>query len=293
MRDFVEYLVFSLLYPKQRDFISMGLGIRARYERCQAYWDEHLKRSRGFISDALYQFSPKTILILGSGRLLNCPRLEINRLGAKVSCIDIDPVANMHSRRLEPDWRFTSDDVTGAMELWTQNFKDYLISGLRSSDAIGKFLSTLEVPVRELPLNDVIISLNLLGQIPVYWRDRVETLITRYSPISFSLEEDSSDAIHTGLDRSCRSLQEAHIRQIFSSSLKGVILISDRSFDYYVEEGRISESKSALYIEVPSEGSTVESSDSWHWHIAPMGIEENDYGVIHEVVAKSYRASRR
>jgi hypothetical protein len=76
LRTLARFLAWSARHPSRWRFVSEGLGIEARRERCARFWAPHLSNSIEFISSSLHQLRPGSITVLGSGALLDFPPLE-------------------------------------------------------------------------------------------------------------------------------------------------------------------------------------------------------------------------
>ncbi len=265
------------------DFEYMGLGIERRFARCAAWWAPHLSCSREFI--ARYSYPASSIAVLGAGRLLD---VDLQRLLTRceiVHLFDADPrcvsvwkrqAGDLFGRRVVPH----IGDLTRSLETWTRG----LPAALRTR-SLDEYLLSLQ-PDRDLQLGqfDGIISLNLLGQLPLYWRDKVQGIVR-------DLEVADCEA----LVHSMGELQNAHLHLLHQSGASWSVVISDTEYYFYdidASEWRVepalfgSGRESWLNREANAELIAV---DSWLWHIAPQLIEAEDEGEIHRVEARLYR----
>ncbi len=284
-------------HPSLRDFLDEGLGIAARAERAAAYWRPHLQCCHEFEGDACNILAPKpsTFTILGAGRLLDVPPDVFLRPNTTVNLVDADPA-------LEPYWlRFKGlarlrgaavqpffCEITGRISDWTIGLEQWIRSHRAASDAdLATFLSSLPslpktAPV--LPAAEVVVSLNILSQIPIYWRERALKLLKKVAPHLVGADDALSSVVEAELSRHAALLQHEHLQQITSLGRRLIVVISDVEFYYYQRHEAQWQVEPALYgIDLPSIPGQVRLARSWLWHIAPQGVEQDDYGVIHKV----------
>ena len=94
-----------------------------------------------------------------------------------------------------------------------------------------------------------------------------------------------TDKIQEALENSKRELERQHLTMLNASKAKSLALIFDTHFYGYernivkwdVEEAVLSDPVAAL------NNYKLQSKDSWLWHLAPQGIEYQEYGLIHQV----------
>jgi hypothetical protein len=265
------------------DFSSMGRGIEDRYARCRVWWEPHLRCTREFIGENLQTCS--RLAVLGAGRLLDVDLALLLTYAAEVHLFDADPAcmtawraaAGSHfRRRVVPH----IEDVTGVLEAWTQPLKSVVRRG-----TLNEYLDQLKAvePTWARSGFDGIISLNIAGQIPLYWRDRV--LDTKLS---------LTDQEHGALHRSMAELQCAHIRGLIADSKALRIIVTDTECYYYDTDHPEWEVEDALHgrtTAVFEECFERNCSSCWLWHLAPQYIESDNEGEIHRVEARARRKS--
>jgi len=302
MEKLIRYYSSRLLYPELRDYVEMGLGIEARYERCQKFWLKHLELCKEFQGRGISGRSFKSIAILGAGRLLDVNKLDIEESFARIALFDADPTCL-------PEWNEWGTDLAGSgitfsQELgdltnsileWSIRLKHLLKTSKRDLDILHKFLLALRTNTTQLQTQkfEVILSLNLLSQIPLYWTDRVYSLVQRYWGEEGRSLISSDSGIQQALQRNTVSLQYQHLRMLEQNEAKRVILFSDKYFYYYLNSSSAWQVESALApgIDLKLDGYRITDQNSWLWHIAPQGIEQESYGSIHEVHAKLFERS--
>jgi len=265
---------------RNRDFIEMGRGIEARYARCAEWWAPHLRYSRDFIR--ANGVPAKKVAVLGAGRLLDIDLSQILSSCQELHLFDADPTCRAAWRAVvadHPQVRIYPriEDVTDVMQRWSSG-----LAGALRSNSLEKYLLALSagVPSWSLEDFDLIISLNIAGQIPLYWRDRVA-----------KAKGQLNDGEYRALYESMGRLQIAHIEGLWSSKARRTVAIFDT--EYYIYES----SRSEWEVEVALFGAAGEllkqgcaeraliNRDSWLWHLAPQYIEHEDQGEIHRVEA--------
>ena len=267
------------------DFIQMGKGIEARYSRCSAYWTPHLECTRRFIAE--HTQPGGRLAILGAGRLLDIDLKKLIPQFSEIHLFDAD-------RSVIRAWRKTSGvafrdsviprigDVTGSLALWSSGLAHAVRRG-----GLESYLSSL-VPSQgtwEVERFDGVISLNLVGQIPLYWRDRVLSLAGELSP-----EEDQA------LVGSMARLHSAHLKaQRAHPALWSVVITDTEYYTYNVDKPEW-EVEPALHGEVLGQLRAscprMErlGSGCWLWHLMPQFVESEGEGYIHRVEATAWKA---
>ena len=276
MLDYLRYLYESLRRPAFRDYCDEGLGIKARYGRCRVFWDPHLEQCRAF-QRAHLDAHVESIAVLGAGRLLDVEVPLLAKRCERLLLIDADALAVRHAQRAvrSDSARIEARhcELSGVMAEWTARVRAHG-AGEETLDAL--VAKTDALPPRSI---DTIISLNLLSQIAIYWRERVKRI--------------ARNASQAALEASMRRLQEAHIGLLCSAAKRRVLLLTDRNFLYYQNDPSTTEREPALLIDphamMRANGFEADApAVTWLWHIAPKGIEEKEYGVLHEVEASSW-----
>ncbi len=267
------------------DFIRMGKGIESRYSRCSSYWEPHLECTRDFI-EAHVQPGGR-LAILGAGRLLDVDLKKLLTQFSEIHLFDADP-------SVLRTWRKTSGvafrekvtprilDVTGSLQSWSVG----IASAVRQGELEG-YLDSL-VPQKgawESERFDGVISLNLVGQIPLYWRDRV-----------LAAAGALSAAEERALIASMARLQSAHLYALDQHSRSWSIVITDTEYYTYrvdhpeweVEPALHGEVRSALHA--PPQRMTRLGSECWLGHLMPQFVESDEEGYIHRVEAAAWKA---
>lgn len=235
--------------------------------------------------------------ILGAGRLLDIDHDWLTSSFECIHLVDYDPGCRAVWKKLQNAGgsrcrvNFHHIDVTGVLEHWTEILKH----GLKVSDPAGQLPGLLAMLMPSgpaagmLPRTDVIISLNLLSQLPLYWRDRV-IQVARGAGI---LEEDVWRVSEVQLEQTMSDLQSAHVSWLKNSGASRTAILTDTEFYYYdpkISPWQVEAAVSAECLEALNRfgGQRLAAFDCWLWHIAPAGEERAEYGEIHRVEARLF-----
>jgi hypothetical protein len=266
-----------------RDFIRMGRGIESRYERCSEYWEPHLRFTREFIQRNSYP--AQKVAVLGAGRLLDIDLPALLSKASEVHLFDADPtclrswraaVLHRDRHRIVP----RIEDVTGCITEWS--------SGLKTAARKGVLATYIESLGAELPAwsresFDGVVSLNIAGQLPLYWRDRV---LDAQSVLS----TDEGEALVSSYER----MQTAHFAAVQRAAKHWGITVTDVEYYFYHVDHTEWEIEDALHgasrgaFEGLSSRQNVTDRECWLWHLAPQYIESDTEGEIHRVEAVAW-----
>lgn len=297
MLEILSFLTDCYRYPTQRDYALMGMGIRARSRLPGDPWKHHLRLSSSFIRENAP--SGGKIALLGAGRLLDVDTMWLANSFSDVCLLDYDPGCRRDWDRLargRARFGYQIREVTGVMESWSEalrnscNKKRPGISNIR--EALEQ-VSALKNTGSTLPEGDTVVSLNLLSQIPLYWRDRVIAMAAR-----IKISEDRVWAeLGPELQRTMDLLQHIHLSQLFSGDSDRILIVTDTEFYYYLPEESEWQVESALSSQAADslkdrEGFLRGAEDCWLWHLAPANSGGQEYGEIHRVEAVTFTRGR-
>lgn len=257
------------------DFTRMGRAIEQRYERCAQWWRGHLELTTGFINAHTPQAS--SVAVLGAGRLLD---IDIERLLSRCRTVHLFDADSASASR----WRSVCGreygkrvighvvDLTESMQEWTKG----LAAAIRT-DTLRPYLNGCVAPVPAWAHEqfDGYISLNILGQIPLYWRDRVLGAVG-------ALSREQWLALEGAMGR----LQVAHMRGLVLKPGVWSILVTDTEYYFYQgdrSEWRVEQALFGSAREVYDTHCARSVNAAWLWHIAPQFVEADDEGEIHRV----------
>ena len=297
MWDIFTYCRCAAAYPDKRDYLKRGLGIAARWRRCRTFWAPHLRLCKQFQMDALTgKGSAGALAVLGAGRLLDIEQSLLLNNFEQVDLFDADPGAlsawKALARQTGPNRKiaFRVEDITSTIEIWTKGFQSFLSSQPRNDERLCAFLSALDTSApafREMKY-DAIYSINLLSQIPIFWRDRAHRLMKCFWKIN---PTELPEGVDQALGRSMRALERSHIAALDSSGAELILLITDIEIFYYQRDQARWESEVVLDAEaVRFRNFDQTRMQHWYWHILPQGPESRGFGAIHRVAAYEFRA---
>ena len=99
---------------KEMKYISDQQGIMNRYFAESKGWNEHLQNSRSFILENIRKHRPETVMILGSGWLLDVPLDELLSECKQVYLADIIHPSQVHHRvKKAKNAQLISTDISG------------------------------------------------------------------------------------------------------------------------------------------------------------------------------------
>ena len=267
------------------DFKSMGRAIEERHRRCAPWWRLHLRHTANFID----QNAPHatSIAVLGAGRLLDIDIADLLSRCDTVHLFDADAGAVTHwkSRCKEQFGRRVIghvQDLTGCMKEWTRG----LAAAIRAA-RLRQYLESCEatVPTWTQEPFDGYVSLNIAGQIPLYWRDRVLAA-------AGELSQEEWIALQGSMER----LQMAHLRGLLTQQNAWSILVTDTEYYFYHcdrSEWRVEPALFGEASELFRASFAQGVRDAWLWHIAPQFVELDEEGVIHRVEARVMIPTKR
>jgi hypothetical protein len=298
----LSYFINSLRFPNRRDYIRMTLGIRNRSKKMSQFWAPHLKLTRAFVNSNLEIVSGdqkiKEVVVLGAGSLLDLDCTTLDSYPHRIRLVDVDPTVKKYNRSLFPQARsagrysWQTADVTGVMDSWTAELKKFIRRAPNIYD-VCEFFKKLSLvrPQVSITEESCVVSLNLLGQLGVYWRDRALSILKQelgYLDSQGNLKSEIDEAVSW----SVKTLEQGHFEML--QAARFVILITDARYYYYRKDTAIWQDEEALTIsdvkaKFINQGFAALNFNSWLWHISPQGLGDPDYGEIHEVHAYAFR----
>lgn len=235
-----------ILFPARKEVKALGylreaIAIEARYIRCRAAWADHLEKCQQHILSAANSLEPgSTIMIIGSGALHDVPMADLLARDYRLILVDIVHLPKI--RKLydnHPGVRLIEQDVTG----W-----------------VGPLFHKKTTPEIEnnLPKVDMVISLNILSQLPL---NLIKYAVRHHIPLP---------------DNFAEVIMEDHL-EMLKSLAPYALVISDLERSYK-KDGALLEKEAALPdVDLPA------PREIWDWHIAPKGELDKDISLIHHV----------
>lgn len=254
--DLVEYA--RAPYPwhlAPMGYVREARLIATRARQLEPAWRSHLQATRQNIEasiDLCRQHN--TVVVVGSGTLLDIPIDALRRTFGKVVLLDI--IQSRATRRICKQWsnvELLTLDATGVAQP--------VYAAARQNDVT--ILPKSTPPTLKGQPVDLIISANLLSQLSVIPRSFLQGHCPQIAPARLSAFS--------------RDLVEAHLHWLTQSATH-VCLISDVV--------RIEEANGAAIQTNIVENVDLPAPDEvWDWHIAPKGSVYRDRGVTHRVHA--------
>jgi len=155
---------------KEMKYISDQQGIMNRYFAESKGWDKHLHNARSFILENFRKHRPETIMILGSGWLLDVPLDELLTECKQVYLADIHhpPQVQHRVKKAKNAQLITTDISGGAIEQIYNLVQSY------KKDRVQKSLNVVSLQHPDLPSVDYYVSLNLLNQLDILLVDYIK-----------------------------------------------------------------------------------------------------------------------
>jgi hypothetical protein len=250
LRELFTYLTTPCpRHVRGMGYLYEAIALRARHARCKDQWRNHLALSRQALLQAAAACRMHgTVVILGSGLLLDVPLHELANMFAEVVLIDI--VHLPHIRRYVQRFdnvRLAANDVSF---IAARLFED-----INNGRPVLPEPATADVRFGTNP--SLVISLNILSQLPVLPRRYAK----KHMP---GLEEDDLEAW-------CRRIIATHYTALRALSCD-VCLIADHGYTKRDRQGAVIEAGSTIHgFELPAPAS------GWTWPVAPLGEESQQY----------------
>ncbi|MAO56898.1 MAG: hypothetical protein CMM61_14560 [Rhodospirillaceae bacterium] len=246
LREWVSHLTTRAPAPvKKLGYLKEQIAIAARHRRLHPAWKTHLERSRRFVMwSAANCPGQEKVTVLGSGGLLDVPLHDLAGDFSEVVLVDI-----FHSP---------------AVRAWAAQYPNvYLeeadLTGLVESMAEGEIAAEPPLPTFPEADGDLVVSLNLLGQLPL--------IPLRHVP--------NKQAKAYG-----EAIQRQHLRAL--QALAGRVCLITETHREYIEDGEVDAVEPTLGdIKLP------DPEESWHWNLAPAPELEPDRDLRLRIVGYS------
>lgn len=248
----LEALNYAATWPLtsagHRPCIRSSVNLWSRAHRCAGDWHAHEENSKAAVLAAMAKCRQRrTAVVLGSGLLRDVPIIELSRAFDTVVLVDLVHLASVRAwlgvKRLK-NVRLIERDLSG--------YEDLRAGG--EPDPLG-FL-------RQVPYLDFVVSANLLSQIGLGAKRRLE-------------KEGGGGMPADTLPRLIR----AHLDGLAALPVQACLL-TDVAYEVIDRTGRLHEHVDLL------QGVTVPPHQAeWDWPVAPLGEESRDYRIVHKVIA--------
>jgi len=252
-----EAILYAATLPftvkAHRKFIRASVSLRSRARRCGRDWAEHEALSQKAVLDAMQGLRQRrTVVVLGSGLLRDVPISALARAFDTVVLVDLVHLASVRlwlkAKGLR-NVRLVERDLSGFDEV-----------------AAGMTPEPLDF-LRQVPYLDLVISANLLSQIGMGIKSRLEAKAHEAMPA----------------DTGARVIS-AHLDGLAGLPC-AACLITDIAYAVVDRVGKTHETEDLLFGVAPPK-----SASSWSWPVVPFGEESKNYQVVHQVIAARMQA---
>ena len=242
---------------KRLGYLHEAIAIDARYRRCQKSWHEHLSKTKLEIQKAVEATEGRQrIVILGAGSAHDIPLDYLLREFRQVVLVDVvflKPLRKLAEKT--SNLNLVEEDVTGLANR---------ITSLKLGVKRDQF-PLPRPPEKLLVPTDLVISCNLLSQLPIQIRNH--------------LAGEAGEQENPALDDYCRQIITSHLDWLpcFNAS---VLLVTDLErllFPVNKQKNQVVRDNALYYIELTSQGV------QWIWDIAPRPEIDPDYDLKHLV----------
>lgn len=251
--EWLEYLrTKGTKTAKDWGYIYQNVSLKFRARRCARAWQGHVDESHRFIREHLEKVNPRTIMIIGSGILMEIPINDLLAKAEKIYLVDLvhSPTVRKLAKK-NPKVELIERDISSLLGLLKKGTGPFQL----------KQIPWKQLPSWDLPKVDWVISANLLSQIPL--------MISEVLPMTTET-----------YDKFARSVRDQHIERLFEQAPK-VLLFADFETRYTDHDG--SRIKTESYeVNLKS----LKFDREWLWEIAPYGETSKDYKI--EMLVKGY-----
>lgn len=238
-------------------YLRDSVWLQSRARRCRNAWAPHLEASRSVMRAAIAATESRgTAVVLGSGNLDDVPLACLATAFRRVVLVDaVHLRPALRRMRAFPNVEPLTADLSGAMALLTGEAGD---------------LDPRLPPVCAAPSTGLVISANLLSQLPIRPVERLEAARRPFGP----WRPEDGDAFG-------RRIVEAHLAALAGLSAR-VCLVTDLDETEEDRQGRLHARHDLLY------GVRLRAPErEWRWELAPFGEAGRHRRLIHRVAGSS------
>lgn len=250
LAEALQYAATHAVTPKEfRPFIRSSVSLWSRAGRCAKAWAPHEENCRAFVRETMAGMKERrTAVVLGSGLLRDVPIEELSRQFDTVVLVDLVHLASVRAWLIVKRFkniRLISRDLSG--------FEDAVA---------GRPVEPLAF-LRRVPYLDLVVSANILSQIGVGAKRRLER----------ETRPDKDEILQT--------LIQAHLDGLSALPCR-TALLTDTGYRVTDRNETVLE-QADLLCGVPA----PTAKRKWTWPVAPYGELNRDCQAIHEVIARS------
>ncbi len=255
IKEAIQYFLQpSTRHAKRLGYAYESVAIQSRYERQKEAWLPHVKNCHSFFK----KLSGNSIVILGSGALIDIPIEELQKQFEKIYLVDI-----VHPRKVLKEFKDSQRvecitlDITGLNKILGKKFSEKQILEVLS-----------KTNIEALPKSDVLVSCNLLSQLPL-------------KPVHYIAKNIPS------IDQKFlkKKIQRQHIELLKEFSGRPFV-ISDVELAYRDASNHLANRQDTVHVKIP-----LENEEVWYWQIAPRGEISYSYSADLKVLAGQIKKS--
>ncbi len=251
--EFIEYLrTRSGKVAREWGYAYQNVSLKFRSKRCSAAWQGHLGQCHMLVRQELQRVKPKTIMVIGSGLLLEIPIAELLAKAEKIYLVDLVHDRNIRAlAKRHPQIELVEKDVSCLLQNLKKGQGPFQLKNIP-----WEHLSSWD-----LPKVDWVISANLLSQIPL--------MISESIPMTHSTYQDFA-----------RRVRDQHIDRLIQQGDE-VLLFADFE-TRYVDHNQNRLKTESYNVNLRD----LEFLREWIWEVSPYGETSKDYKV--EMLVKAY-----
>ena len=246
---------------KSLGYLNEAIAIESRYKRCRKDWSEHLKNSQQAIIKAVEKTKGrKRVVILGAGAGHDIPFEYLLSEFEEIHLVDVVFLRTIRTKaKNNSKIKIVESDVTGIINPLVED-KEFIREWKRNS-----IPPRIPPPDEVLIGADLVVSCNILSQLPINIKKRLVTL---------GEDEDSKK-----LEQFCHSIIKSHLDWLANCDA-AILLITD------IERHLIPKDKAKREVIKESAlfGISLKMPDlMWIWNIAPRPEVDRFYALKHLV----------
>jgi hypothetical protein len=245
---------------RRMKYISDQEGILEKYLEEHEGWKEHLQNSKEFIMECVIKHKPQSVVVMGSGWLLDVPFKELAAECKRVYLADI-----WHPRQIRmmvrdyPNCSLIYTDLTGGAVSWIYSMvKSYRKTGKKDS------LKSFSFSKPELPDDETyLVSLNIINQLDIMlinWLNKF---------IKFPDEE---------INFFRKKIQENHLELLKPGHS---CLICDQKEITLDRKNQVVSTKKPVYADLPK----AIRKKEWKWYFDRGGVFGQSYKIEFNIIA--------
>ncbi|MDA7915859.1 hypothetical protein N9B94_01340 [Verrucomicrobia bacterium] len=235
-------------------YLHEAIAIGERHSRQQRSWQPHLDQSKKFIMDVAVQCSGKeTVVILGSGPLLDVPLEQLATTFEQVYLVDIIhlPEVRKHVRNYS-NIQLIESDLSCLGELILN----------KKINSLPSFPKAPELPIEGKV--DLVVSLNLISQLPLNPVYALQDI--------FNLSEEDTEEWK-------RRIQQTHWDWLIEFAEQACVITDTEHQSYYASGDKMYFTQLLHIEDLPN------PNETWSWHLVPAGVASRQSSTLAQVSA--------